>query len=265
MRATYQIHKDYLTKYHTKQQQLKTFNVMIWLIFGVGFCYFSHFGLAISWFILFGIWLVWRNWRFAWQQQRLSFILQTPIPSILWQNALFKDYTLTVQQKSWISTALQDFFILHLLHPKQSFTMPSIMVDNLWHAFILDSKCYSDYCQNAFGNYFHHIPNYQFDDKNHDKLLFTWQESCRLHNILPDNPQQLPRLFLVDKLLLENWAMGDENCVKYAEILAKNYRKRQAHIATTGEFCHASKKQNLENDNDCNTDSSCSSCSGCGS
>ncbi len=36
--------------------------------------------------------------------------------------------------------------------------MPSRIVDHAWHEFILDSASYIDFCDRAYGEYLHHIP-----------------------------------------------------------------------------------------------------------
>jgi hypothetical protein len=36
--------------------------------------------------------------------------------------------------------------------------MPSRLVDDAWHEFILDSRAYIDFCDRAFGEYLHHTP-----------------------------------------------------------------------------------------------------------
>jgi hypothetical protein len=36
--------------------------------------------------------------------------------------------------------------------------MPSKLVDEAWHEFILDSVAYVDFCDQAFGDYLHHTP-----------------------------------------------------------------------------------------------------------
>ena len=37
--------------------------------------------------------------------------------------------------------------------------MPSRLVDEAWHEFILDSLSYTRFCEAAFGGYLHHTPD----------------------------------------------------------------------------------------------------------
>lgn len=41
----------------------------------------------------------------------------------------------------------------------QSRQIPSLDIDEAWHAFILHSKEYADYCMGRFGRFIHHVPN----------------------------------------------------------------------------------------------------------
>ncbi|CAH0442450.1 glycine-rich domain-containing protein [Ralstonia pseudosolanacearum] len=37
--------------------------------------------------------------------------------------------------------------------------MPSRVADDLWHAFILYTREYRDFCRRAFGKFLHHLPS----------------------------------------------------------------------------------------------------------
>ena len=41
--------------------------------------------------------------------------------------------------------------------------VPSPDVDDAWHAFILDTEAYQDYCESAFGQLIHHTPGFDGD------------------------------------------------------------------------------------------------------
>lgn len=86
--------------------------------------------------------------------ERLEFIQNTPIPAILWQNQELRALNLSPEQKEAVNNALKDFFVLHAVHRRKPLSMPSKLVDKLWHAFILDTKRYENYCDEAFGKIF---------------------------------------------------------------------------------------------------------------
>lgn len=135
------------------------------------------------------------------KQARIEYILHTPLPRALWRSQDLAGLHLTAPQQTLLEDALKDFFILHVLAPNKPLAMPSQQVDKLWHAFILDTRRYQDYCQKAFGKVFHHVPDYQFSDRGRNIEMFTWQLACRIQGIRPANPLTLPRLFAADKLL----------------------------------------------------------------
>lgn len=260
------INNDYLKKY---QKSYKIMMITSAVVVSIGIVYFNdNLWWAIVWISVFNLIFWWIVQYYArTQQQKFNFILQNPIPDVLWKNDIFKDSVINTTQKRLIANALKDFFILHTIFPNVSLSMPSIMVDKLWHAFILDTKQYQQYCEKAFGSYFHHIPNYQFTDKSREKQMFMWQESCKLQNINPEYPTQIPRLFLVDKLLLENMQIGDKNYQIYQKKMALHYRKwkyskNDGSGGDGGSGSGNSKQSDKELDSG---GDGCGSCGGCGS
>ena len=100
--------------------------------------------------------------------------------------------------------ALKDFFFFctdNHWHP-----MPSKVVDDAWHEFILHTKEYQDFCEGAFGRFLHHTPAEAFDrnlsaNKEKDGLKKVWKAACEKEEIDRFNPEKLPLLFAIDKLL----------------------------------------------------------------
>lgn len=71
---------------------------------------------------------------------------------------------MTSTQQEYGEKALKQFFMIyaksnHLNKKSPAFDMPSKVVDSLWHQFILASRDYHTFCDNAFGQYFHHKQN----------------------------------------------------------------------------------------------------------
>lgn len=102
-----------------------------------------------------------------------------------------------------IARALRQFFLVYLRSNKHLVGMPSRVVDDLWHEFILDTKKYTEFCKKAFGRYFHHIPA----SKNvkavgvGSSLMLTWRLACLEENINPEKATRLPLLFAIDAKL----------------------------------------------------------------
>ena len=55
-------------------------------------------------------------------------------------------------------SALKSYFLVALRMPGKRLDMPSRIVDDAWHLFIVETQAYSDFCQTAFGKYLHHHP-----------------------------------------------------------------------------------------------------------
>jgi hypothetical protein len=66
---------------------------------------------------------------------------------------------LTDAQIDTVFDGLRAWFLLLAKYPKQRFDMPSRAVDTEWHEFILMTRNYESFCQQAFGRFLHHVPN----------------------------------------------------------------------------------------------------------
>ena len=55
----------------------------------------------------------------------------------------------------------------------RSLGMPSRAVDDAWHAFIVMTRDYADFCKRAFGRYLHHTPEAQMQVPMRDALANT--------------------------------------------------------------------------------------------
>jgi hypothetical protein len=62
---------------------------------------------------------------------------------------------------SWelVERGLREWFVCCAWRGWALLGMPSRVVDEAWHEFILDSKRYSGFCDLAFGQYLHHTPD----------------------------------------------------------------------------------------------------------
>jgi len=102
-----------------------------------------------------------------------------------------------------VARALREFFLVHARAPKVLVGMPSLAVDAMWHAFILDTKAYQAFCQQAFGAFFHHVPAGRMAGAQGEKRAMrrTWRLACLEENINPARPTRLPLLFALDAKL----------------------------------------------------------------
>jgi hypothetical protein len=100
-----------------------------------------------------------------------------------------------------IARGLKQFFRAYLNCGRHPVAMPSQAADELWHEFILYTKAYGDFCQNAFGRFLHHTPAIVLtkDAKSSNEgLRRVWWQACKEEGIDPRNPMALPLLFRLD-------------------------------------------------------------------
>ena len=122
---------------------------------------------------------------------------------------------LNPEQVETISLALKDYFKISQMANKKFVAMPSQVVDDLWHEFILFTRQYQSFCKQAFNRYLHHTPAEAMQDKNapSEGIKRTWKYACELEGINPAKPERLPRLFALDSLYnIENGFYYEKDC-----------------------------------------------------
>ncbi len=127
-----------------------------------------------------------------------------------------------------VARGLKTFFSAHLQHPSTVHAMPSKAMDALWHAFILDTRAYQSFCQQAFGHYFHHIPSTGMDEAHNNEAALErmWRYACRVQGLNPVLASSLPAVFALDTALgIPNGMTHDANDLAK---LAKAYDARHA-------------------------------------
>ena len=92
---------------------------------------------------------------------------------------------------------------MYLRSGRQFVAMPSVVVDAAWHAFILHTQAYEQWCRVAFGGLMHHTPAEVLgrNPRRNDGLRRTWYWACREESIDPRAPSRLPLLFALDRKL----------------------------------------------------------------
>jgi hypothetical protein len=159
------------------------------------------------------------------------------------RQAFIDDYTFTAHQYSRVrityphltdshmailSRGLKTFFSAHLHSPNAVHAMPSKAVDALWHAFILDTRAYQVFCQQAFGRYFHHIPGSRMDEAHNNEAAMErmWRFACRKQGLNPVLTSTVPALFALDVALeIQN---GFKHDVSELVKLSKAYDARNS-------------------------------------
>lgn len=148
-------------------------------------------------------------------RKREKFIQTAPFPKGLLAKLSKKHPNLAWKDAQLVSTALRYFFLAYHHAQYQYLAMPSEVVDDLWHEFILYTREYEQFCKQAFGRFFHHTPaavlgNSQNSDVG---LRRTWFNVCKIEYIDPKNPTRLPLLFAIDgKLKIADGRLYALNC-----------------------------------------------------
>lgn len=110
----------------------------------------------------------------------------------------------TRKESALVAQGLRQFFLAYLNSGRAYVAMPSQVVDDLWHAFILYTRAYQEFCQKAFGGFLHHTPAVALTEgrkKDNTGLRRVWLHCCKLDGINPVKPTRLPLLFALDTKL----------------------------------------------------------------
>lgn len=80
--------------------------------------------------------------------------------------------------------------------------MPSKIVDEAWHEFILFTKEYENFCKKVFGEFLHHSPAkaMQSESEVETSLQNAWRLACARQGINPLKPNRIPLLFGIDEI-----------------------------------------------------------------
>ena len=163
--------------------------------------------------IVSGVSLVlWSRSRLA---KRADFIRTYMFPPGLLDKLLAARPGLSIKDRQLVARALRQFFLVYHKSGYRHISMPSLVVDDLWHEFILYTKNYQAFCQQAFGRYMHHTPAAVLgqNQRNNDGLRRTWHFACLEENINPKRATRLPLLFALDaKWDIPNGFRYETNC-----------------------------------------------------
>ncbi len=143
------------------------------------------------------LWLYVRHSR---TRNRRRFIQDYAFPKSLDARLLKRRPELSPAQVALVFNGLRQYFEISLDAKKRLASMPSQIVDDLWHEFILYTRNYQAFCNRAFGRYLHHTPADAMSSPGaqSEGLRRTWWLACKLEEIDPKQPKRLPLLFSID-------------------------------------------------------------------
>ncbi len=143
-------------------------------------------------------------WRHSQMLRRAEFIRTYEWPPQLLDKLQRKHPGFSRKETALVSKGLRQFFNAYLKSGRQQVSMPSEVVDQLWHEFILYTQAYKDFCRKAFGGFLHHTPAVMLAPERRASnagLRRVWWHCCKDENIDPRNPTRLPLLFALDSKL----------------------------------------------------------------
>jgi hypothetical protein len=136
------------------------------------------------------------------RKAREGFIARASLPASI-KTKLRETYLhLSAQEADLAEQGLRDFFLASL-QSKHFMAMPSQAVDVIWHEFILHTKAYQLWCDQALGYFLHHTPAEALggNAQRNDGLRRIWYWACQQERIDPRKPERLPFLFALDNRL----------------------------------------------------------------
>lgn len=140
-------------------------------------------------------------------RRRETYIREFPLPKGLMETLLVQHPHLTHEDCELVAQGLRQFFLVHLRGCGRLVSMPSRVVDDLWHEFILYTRAYEQFCRNAYGCTLHHNPAIVLTTRHQGSqgIRRTWKYACAEENIDSRAPDRLPLLFELDsKLAIAN-------------------------------------------------------------
>ena len=99
-----------------------------------------------------------------------------------------------------VEHALRQYFRLCARSRLKRVAMPSRVVDAMWHAWILDTRAYANFCKLAFGRFLHHTPAESMRSATEPTIGIhrAWQLACIDEGMAARAPARLPLLFALD-------------------------------------------------------------------
>ncbi len=192
------------------------------------------FGILFVGIVLVAAIAATRNSHFSTLRIRREFIQSYSFPSALTDKVSRKHTHLSREQVAQVFDGLRQYFLVCLngrAVDGRIMGMPSKVVDEAWHEFILMTNDYMRFCEQAFGKYLHHSPHPQATNARSvsNQLIRTWQ-----HTKMPvgfGNQYMLagvPLLFAIDS----EFKIPDGNYYSPDELLF--FEKKRMAMASEG-------------------------------
>jgi hypothetical protein len=151
------------------------------------------------------------------RKRQLAFIEGYRFPDKVAQQLKAKHPQLGDEEIDLVYRGLKDYFYICNKAGKKMVSMPSQVVDDAWHEFILFTRKYEYFCKKSLGRFLHHTPAEAMESTTQaqEGIKRAWQYACAKEGIDAKDPYLLPLLFGIDKKLgIENGFYYSLDCKK---------------------------------------------------
>ncbi|MDH5409495.1 MAG: hypothetical protein OEY00_12860 [Gammaproteobacteria bacterium] len=149
------------------------------------------------------------------KNRQLAFIKKYHFHKSIREKIIARHPHLTDEQSHLVFRALRDYFWMCNMAKRRMVAMPSQVVDDAWHEFILFTRSYKVFCRKALGRFLHHTPTEAMSSPTlaQEGIKRAWRLACAKEHIDPKNPNRLPLIFAIDAMLnIENGFKYSLNC-----------------------------------------------------
>jgi len=101
--------------------------------------------------------------------------------AIKWKLSESSEAHMTTERCALAEQEYRRFLTLKKLYP-QTELVPNKLVDEFWHAHILDTKAYHQDCNHVFGYFLHHFPYFGiYGDDDYQNLISSFEQTKNLY------------------------------------------------------------------------------------
>ncbi len=151
------------------------------------------------------------------RKRQLAFIENYGFPAKVMEQLKLKHPQLDDEGIALVQRGLRDYFHICNKAGNKMVSMPSQVVDDAWHEFILFTRKYNHFCKKALGRFLHHTPAEAMaaPTQAQEGIKRAWHLACAKEGIDAKDPFLLPLLFHIDKTLeIENGFYYSLDCKK---------------------------------------------------
>lgn len=137
------------------------------------------------------------------RNSQLGYIKAYHFHNSITKKLLSKYPHLTNEQTHLVFRGLRDYFLMCNCAGSNMVAMPSQVVDDAWHEFILFTRAYKRFCHKGLGRFLHHTPAEAMSAPTMatESIKRAWRLACAKERIDPANPNRLPLIFAIDAML----------------------------------------------------------------